>query len=414
MLVIATLTACDKGDQNPETDPSASDATTVAVEDATTAPADGVTTEAPKPNETTAAPDGEVTAAPTEENGEAASETPSEELSEATSDATTEDPSEGSAEEATTAPVQDETVNPGDETTEETTEEGYQGITDGMMLYYEDFSSYGDTENLQDTLDTLGWVIQTKEEHGVYSDWSTLTGVLSLVDGKLVVKNYNPEAGFVGTDGYFSMLDYDYMIDIADYGDYTLQYDVTYYDASDCGRYFCIVTDYAGNSYNSFHFRMGGYGNNQGHHYKNNGDWVTYDIVDPVIDLSAKLTDCDPEKGTTIAYKLLGIDSHIGGSSDTNKDMFLFKDITVTIRIQHDDDVGQTVYMKTADMPDFVCVTAPHETAGGADFWYDLTGMPGLAFKVGAAINGHLDNIAMWAGFGDMPEDTTVTYQPSV
>ena len=239
-------------------------------------------------------------------------------------------------------------------------------------------------------------------------------GNIYLSDGKLVVKNFDRETNFVGTDGYFQMLDYDYMLDIADYGDYTLQYDVTYYDASDCGRYICIVTDYAGNSYNSFHFRIGGYGNNQGHHYKNNGDWITYDIIDPVIDLSAKLTDCDPEKGTTIAYKLLGTNAHIGGSGDTDPNMFLFKDITVTIRIQHDDDEGQTVYMKTQDMDEFVCVSAPHETAGGADFWYDLTGMPGLAFKVAAAINGHVDNIAMWAGFGDMPEDTTVTYKPSV
>ncbi len=361
MLVIATMTACDTGDQNPETDPPA---------DATTA--------APMDEATTVDVTDEVTTIPAEEQ----SETPTEDASE--------------------------------DATEEGTEEIAAGITDGMMLYYEDFSSYNDVEGLRETLDALGWVIQTKEGHGVYSDWSTLTGKLSLIDGKLVVNNYDPENGFIGTDGYFQMLDYDYMVDIADYGDYTLQYDVTYYDASDCGRYFCIVTDYAGNSYNSFHFRMGGYGNNQGHHYKNNGDWVTYDIIDPVIDLSAKLTECDPAKGTTIAYKLLGNDAKIGESSDTNKEMFLFKDITVTIRIQHDDDVGQTVYMKTADMPEFVCVSAPHETAGGADFWYDLTGMPGLAFKVGAAINGHLDNIAMWAGFGDMPEDTTVTYKPGV
>ena len=364
VLVIATMTACDSGDPNPETDPPA---------DATTA-------------------------APAEDTTDAATEAPTDE--------------------ATTAPAEAESETPTDDVTddatEETTEEVNAGITDGMMLYYEDFSSYKDVEGLNETLEALGWVIQTREEHGVYSDWSKLVGTLSLVGGKLVVNNYNPEEGFVGTDGYFQMLDFDYMADIADYGDYTLQYDVTYYDASDCGRYFCIVTDYAGNSYNSFHFRMGGYGNNQGHHYKNNGDWVTYDIIDPFIDLSAKLTDCDPDKGTTIAYKLLGTDAHIGDSSVTNKEMFLFKDMTVTIRIQHDDDVGQTVYMKTADMEEFVCVSAPHETAGGAEFWYDLTGMPGLAFKVGAAINGHLDNIAMWAGFGDMPEDTTVTYKPSV
>ena len=376
VLVIATLTACDSGDQTPD-DSSAAEATT-------------------------AAPAGDDTADATAENTDAATEALTEEQNEATTDAAAED----------TAADTDNADDTADETEGETEEVAV--ITDGMMLYFEDFSSYSDTETLEDTLKALGWVYQTREEHGVYSDWSKLMGNIYLSDGKLVVKNFDRETNFVGTDGYFQMLDYDYMLDIADYGDYTLQYDVTYYDASDCGRYICIVTDYAGNSYNSFHFRIGGYGNNQGHHYKNNGDWITYEIIDPVIDLSAKLTDCDPEKGTTIAYKLLGTEAHIGGSGDTDPNMFLFKDITVTIRIQHDDDEGQTVYMKTQDMEEFVCVSAPHETAGGADFWYDLTGMPGLAFKVAAAINGHVDNIAMWAGFGDMPEDTTVTYKPSV
>ena len=401
ILVIASMTACNKGTQDPETDAATTAAATEApAGDVTEAPTDAVTEDAG--NATDAATD-EITDAPVAEDSEAATEASSAEDTEANDDVTSDDTSEDAETNA-----DDENVTDEDTLEDGTTEEAYEGIVDGMVLYYEDFSSYGDIEDFGETLNALGWVYQTKADHGVYSDWSQVAGTLSIIDGKLVVKNYDPETGLVGTDGYFLMLDYDYMEPISDYGDYTLQYDVTYYDAGDYKRYFCIVTDYVGNSYNSFHFRAGGYGNNQGHLY--NGSWITYDIIDPVIDLSAKLTENDPEKGTTIAKKLLGIDAPIVDNSSIDN----FRNVTVTIRIQHDADVGQTVFMKTADMEEFVCVTAPHETAPGADNWWDIVGWGSLAFKVGAAVNGHMDNVIMWAGFGEMPEDTTVTYKPGV
>jgi hypothetical protein len=269
-----------------------------------------------------------------------------------------------------------------------------------MMLYYEDFSSYGEVEGLDNTVSALGWIIQTTENDFAYSDW---TADLSILDGALNVTNYRPEEDFKGGDSYAVMLDETYMEAINKYGDYTLQYDVTYFDANNYKRYICLLTDYYGDTYNSYHFRIGGYGNNQGHVY---GKWATYDVQDPTQDQAANPTANDPAKGTTIAYRLRGIETPISDASAIEN----FRNVTVTIRIQHDRDLGNIIYMKTAEMADFICDSMPRTDASGAGDWENVTGVGGLAFKVGAAINGSMDNIALWAGLGEMPEDTTVTY----
>ena len=352
ILLAATLTACDSDNPSADTLP-ATDAPT----DATTAPA-----------------------------------------SEAPTDAPTEIPTEAPTEAPTAVPTEAPTEAPTEPETQPTVQ-----ITDGMMLYYEDFSAYGDVDSLDDTVNSLGWTIQTVADDFAYSDW---TADLAIKDGALQVTNYRPEEGFKGKDSYALMLTEEYMEAVNKYGDYTLQYDVTYLDASNYKRYICLLTDYYGDTYNSYHFRIGGYGNNQGHVY---GKWATYDVQDPTQDQAANPTSNDPEKGTTIAYRLLGIDTPI--TDDTAIENF--RGVTVTIRIRHDRDLGNIIYMKTADMADFVCVSMPRFDASGAGDWENVTGVGGLAFKVGAAINGTMDNIALWAGLGEMPEDTTVTYAPA-
>ena len=329
------------------------------------------------------------TAEPTDASTEIPTEAPADPTE--TADAATEEPTE--------APTEAPTEVPTEAPTEPVLE-----ITDGMMLYYEDFSKYGDIEDNAAALEALGWVIQTKDEDYAYSDW---TASVAIKDGKLNVTNYDAAAGFKGKDSYALMLGEDYMKPIAAYGDYTLQYDVTYTDANNYKRYICLLTDYYGDTYNSYHFRIGGYANNQGHVF---GQWVTYDEVNPDVDLSAKLTANDPAQGTTIAMKLLGIDTPIKDDAAIEN----FRNVTVTIRIQHDADLGNIIYMKTADMADFICVSMPTETAEGSVEWDNVEGSPGLAFKVGGAINGTMDNVALWAGLGEMPADTTVTYKPAV
>jgi hypothetical protein len=67
--------------------------------------------------------------------------------------------------------------------------------------------------------------------------------------------------------------------------------------------------------------------------------------------------------------------------------------------------------MKTSDMADFVKVSEPSANADGPMY----IGWDGSAvqFKVGATIDGYLDNICIWTGWGEKPAGTTVTYKPA-
>lgn len=385
-LFLVTLVACTADDPSVGTDAGTTPVTQASADTTTDA-----ATEAPMA-ESTEAPVVESTDESVEESAKESTEEPTAALDSESTEASSEEFTE---EQPTEEPAETPTEPATDAPSEPTVE-----ITDGMMLYYEDFSSYGDIADLDSTVAALGWIIQTTANDYAYSDW---TAGLAIQNGQLVVTNFDSAAGFKGSDSYALMLGEDYMKPITEYGDYTIQYDVTYTDASNYKRYICLLTDYYGDAYNSFHFRIGGYANNQAHLMN---EWYTFDVVDPTQDLSAKLTENDPEKGTTIAYKLLGIETPIKDASAIEN----FRNVTVTIRIRHDNDLGNIIYMKTAEMENFVCVSMPSPDAADADVWDLVNGTPALAFKVGGAINGTMDNIMMWAGLGEMPADTTVTY----
>jgi hypothetical protein len=188
-------------------------------------------------------------------------------------------------------------------------------------------------------------------------------------------------------------------------GKYSLQYDIEYVDAKEKARYAVIITECSadGQCYNSFHFRVGGYGNNQCHFY---GSWKTYDAFDPATDLyvasTAKTAEEAATKGTTIVFKLLG--KHYDES-------LAFINVPVTIRQQWDPEMGHSCFMKTADMKDFIKVSEPSINADGPMY----LGWEGYAvqFKIGATSDGYLDNICIWTGWGEKPAGTTITYKPA-
>ena len=296
----------------------------------------------------------------------------------------------------TEAPTEAPAEPPTEAPTEAVTEPPKPQYYDGQMVYFEDFSSYGDVEGTDGTVSALGWQILTAADLAP-SDWDS---ALSIKDGELIVENYSESTG--GTDSYVLMLQPNYMKQVRKYGKYTLQYDVTYTAAGNAKRYINIVTEYSEDGYNSYHFRIGGYGNNQCYCYK---QWFTYDIADDDDLFAAQKKN---ENGyTTIAMKLLGLD----GATDTADAINNFKDKTVTIRIRRDLKNGSEVYMKTADMEDFVLVSRSSEFSEGYDYLEDVIGNA-VCLKAGGKINGRVDNIAIWLGFTDMPEDKTVTYQP--
>lgn len=267
----------------------------------------------------------------------------------------------------------------------------------GMMVYYEDFSSYGDVDGTDAVMKALGWKIQTSAEDHAPSDWTARAGIK---DGRLYIENNPEDKSFSGKDGYALMLDENYMKGVEEFGTYTLQYDVTYGAAANSKRYLNIVTEYDGEYYNSYHFRVGGYGNNQVYYA---GKWYTYDAKNEDDLFAAQKTTGDGM--STIAYKLLGrTESMDEGISD------VFRDVTVTVRVIRGSE-RVDVLMKTADMPDFVRVSRMSEAGDAYGLDSDMKS-GAVCFKTGGAINGFVDNIAIWTGDGDMPADTSVNYAP--
>ena len=282
---------------------------------------------------------------------------------------------------------------------------------EGLIVFYEDFNSYANNDKTEDVLKALNWTKLTKEANGVYNETD---GEFAFVDGRLYFDNYDAEAlpegdtRVRGKDGYYAInvLNDEYMKPVVA-GKYTLQYDLEYVDSLSISRYAVIVTECSpdGQCYNSFHFRIGGYGNNQCHFY---GSWKTYDAFDPATDAYAASTATDAEaaatKGTPIGFKLLG-------KYYNKEDIHMFANIPVTIRQQWNPEMGHTCWMKTADMKDFVKISEPSVNADGPMY----LGWDGWAvqFKFGATIDGYMDNIIIWTGWGEKPAGTAVTYKPA-
>ena len=280
---------------------------------------------------------------------------------------------------------------------------------EGLLVFAEEFT-YANNDKTEDVLKTLKWTRLTKEANGVYNETD---GEFAIVDGRLYFDNWDAEGlpegdtRVRGKDGYYQidMLNDEYMMPVV-MGKYTLQYDIEYVDAKEKARYVVIITECSadGQCYNSFHFRIGGYGNNQCHFY---GSWKTYDAFDPATDLyvasQAKNDEECATKGTTLAKKLLGV--HYDGES------FLFQNVRLTIRQQWDPEMGHSIYVKTADMKDFIKVSEPSVNADGPMY----IGWEGYAvqFKFGATIDGYMDNIYIWTGWGEKPAGNTVTYKPA-
>ena len=282
---------------------------------------------------------------------------------------------------------------------------------EGLIVFYEDFNSYANSTDTEAVLKALKWTKLTKEANGVYNETD---GEFAIVDGRLYFDNWDAEGlpegdtRVRGTDGYYQidMLNDEYMMPVV-MGKYTLQYDVEYVDSKNISRYAVIITECSadGQCYNSFHFRIGGYGNNQAHFY---GSWKTYDAFDPATDLYVASTATDAEtaatKGTPISFKLLG-------KYYNKEDVHMFANIPVTIRQRWNPEMGHSCFMKTNTMTDFVQVSEPSVNADGPMY----IGWEGYAvqFKFGATIDGYMDNICIWTGWGEKPAGTAVTYKPA-
>ncbi len=324
-----------------------------------------------------------------------------------TTEATT---TEATTTEATTTTAKTTTATTTTETTTAAPE--VEAVKDGLIVFYEDFNSYANNEDTEATLKAIKWTKLFKETNGVYNESDV---EFKIVDGRLYYDNWDAEAiegdtRVRGKDSYYAidMLTTEYMAPVVA-GKYSLQYDLEYVDSKNESRYAVIITECSddGQCYNSFHFRIGGYGNNQCHFY---GGWKTYDAFDPATDLYVASTATTAEeattKGTPICFKLLGV------YFDKANAPRVMQNVPVTILQRWDPEMGHSAWMKTAEMKDFVKVTEPSVNADGPMYVGGWDGC-GVQFKVGSTIDGYIDNIIIWTGHGDKPAGTAVTYKPA-
>ena len=257
-----------------------------------------------------------------------------------------------------------------------------------QALYVETFDKYEASADTEAVLAALGWKKLLKSE-GAENETNAS---FEIKDGKLYFTNLGN--GYDGRDGYYEIaaLSGEAMKDVFAQT-YTVQYDVTY-TAGNYSRYANFITEYTQSDkevkYNSIHFRAAGYGNNQ---LKFSSRWFTYDTKDEN-DLYAALTIEDPENGyTSICKKLLG--------QDIDTQVVAFLDITVTVRAVYDLEKGPCMYMKTPEMDEFILVSQASTSADGFAYWKKWEG-ESVVFKIGAAVNGYIDNVYMWEGDGDI------------
>ena len=253
-------------------------------------------------------------------------------------------------------------------------------LVEGQVVYNETFT-YSDNTNSASTLNTIGWTQHTVAD-GAYKETAA---TFKLANNALYFTNNKSGR----TDGYWRIN--------ALHGDtasalfetlYTLQYDITYTGASNAARFAGFMTEYSedGKYYNSCVVRNGGYGNNQSHY---NGSWLDYEAMDGTNLYAKAESDIDTDY-TTIYNKLTGnpLDAPTGGVLGNKK---------LTVRVVCDPENGQTMYIKTAGMSNFVKVSQTSPNGAATPYWNTWQGTS-IAFKIGARVDGIIDNVTVTVG----------------
>ena len=258
--------------------------------------------------------------------------------------------------------------------------------TPGKLLYYENFEKYSTVTGNDAVCAKLGWHIDTPA-NGAYKTNTS----------KYTIRNYNGSRRlFISNNESNSTDSYVILLTAAQFGayhesNYTYQYDLVYTDAYSADRYIAIVSDYNGFIYNSFHFRNCGTANNQIHH---NGSWYTYD--------AAGLYYAANTDSNSIVTRLLGI--------PYSKSSQAFSGIEVSIRYVVDWTNGNRVYMRinTPGYPGsgkWTLVSRSSSLGNGTSYFSPSKTGGAIALKTGGRQCGYIDNIMIWEGTGDEPED---------
>jgi len=284
----------------------------------------------------------------------------------------------------TTAPEQTSTPSSDSETTSNVTTLP-EAPTGPRVIYYVDFEDLPTTSNENTIFSEYGWEEDSKD-NGAYTDNSTIYRIEKKNGSKMLCVSNKETAG---TDSYLFLLSSEQM-GYYNESNYTYQYDLIYTDASAADRYIAVVSSYNGSFYNSFHFRNRGTANNQCH---NGGTWYTYDASG---EYYSPNTDSN-----AIVTKLLG--KNYSSSSQA------FSQISISIRYVVDWENGNSVYMRVNDAgypgSGKWTLVSKGVSADSEKYFTPEQGGAAIVLKTGGKQNGYIDNIIVWEGTGEEPED---------
>ena len=263
-------------------------------------------------------------------------------------------------------------------------------LPDTNLIYYENFEGAPLSNSSDSVLEYLGWTKDTTE-NGAYANNTTKYAIKTYGGSRRLYLENNTSSG---TDSYVIVLSSAIMGKFHEES-YTYQYDLIYTDASAADRYIALVSDYSGQTYNSFHFRNKGSGNNQVHY---DGTWYTYDVSG--VDYAANTNE------NAIINKILG--RSYNGSNQA------FNDISISIRYVVDWQNGNSVYMRVNDAGypgsgKWTLVSKANEGGNGTSYFNPDKLGAAIALKTGGKQNGYVDNIIIWKGTGDEPADKSVS-----
>ncbi len=254
------------------------------------------------------------------------------------------------------------------------------------LIYFEDFEDEKLSSNSDSVMASLGWSTDSIANGAYYDNTAKYNIAHKNGSNRLFVINNKDDA----TDSYAIILS-DAIMGKFHESNYTYQYDITYSSSGDSKRYIALVSEYSGDIYNTFHLRANGTANNQ-QHMKTS--WFTYDVKG---ENYAASTDKN-----SICNKLLGV-SYSESKMPTIG-------LSFSLRYVVDWEEGNSVYIRLntegySNSGTWVLVSKSSPDAKGAEQFKSSIGGSAIALKIGGKINGYIDNIIVWEGVGDEPED---------
>jgi len=297
-----------------------------------------------------------------------------------------------------TAPPQEGSTDAGvtDAPVEETTvyEELPDAPADGTLVYFEDFEGKRAVENAA-LAGSLKWKLLEKSNFGK-TDFSATISLKKHTDGKALCFINCPPDVKSPSEGYVEILSGDKFGYVQD-RDYTLQFDMQLSNAEENG-YFSLLTDFNGSYYRAFDLYNSGTGK---HRIYLGARW--YDLEHSSYS-EAYAADTGSKSEKTIAYRLLG--KYYSGED-------VLCDVPLSLRYVNEHGKGVSVYLRVNDPQlspnagEWILVSQTAKEAAGFKHLDHVMGDGSIVLKIGGAQNGYIDNIAIWLGTGEEPEDTS-------